>query len=483
MNGSHWTLLVVSLDWVIRLGLILRAIMRRLQVGVSLAWMAVILGFPFLGTGIYLLFGERRLGRMRADRARELHEPYASWLAEFRSRYLEAESRLLPTDLTMARLVNNGSGQPVLPDNALELIPGADLFFERLEADVKAASRSCHLEFYIWSAGGRADALHQALAQAAAHGVRCRVLVDALGSASFLRSPEAAALRSSGVDLRAALPVNLIQGLFRRLDLRLHRKIVVIDGLVGYTGSQNIADPRFFKQNSGVGEWIDAMVRVTGPAVEALAVTFVEDWELETDQGLQSLSETLVDDIQTRGSSLVQVIPSGPNLPRDRMETLIIQSIYDATQEIVLTTPYYVPSESMVEELLAAALRGVVVILVVPAKIDSKLVNLASRAFQGDLADAGVKLALFEGGLLHTKSITIDGRRSLFGSLNLDPRSLQLNFEITLAVYDVSFTKSLRALQQTYLDRSTLLDLDAWKKRPFLLRFAENSARLLGPVI
>ena len=149
----------------------------------------------------------------------------------------------------------------------------------------------------------------------------------------------------------------------------------------------------------------------------------------------------------------------------------------------MLTTPYFVPSESLRMALDSAAGRGVKVILIVPAKVDSRLVRYASQAFQGDLLNAGVRIAKFHGGLLHTKSVTIDRKMSLFGSLNLDPRSLRLNFEISLAVYDENFTKELRALQQSYLDQAELMDLEAWEKRPLKHRVAENCARLLGPLL
>src|SRR5947207_14427837 len=158
-------------------------------------------------------------------------------------------------------------------------------------------------------------------------------------------------------------------------------------------------------------------------------------------------------------------------------------ALYAATREVVLTTPYFVPSESLLTALLSAAGRGVEATLIVPAKVDSRLVHFASRAFQKDLLAAGVRLALFTGGLLHTKSITVDGQFSLFGSVNLDPRSLRLDFEITLAVYDASFTEALRGLQRSYLAGSRFLDLAACRARSAVERFAEGSARLVSPIL
>ena len=483
MNSSDWALVVFAADWLIRLGLSVRVIMRRRPVGVTLAWLSVVLILPFFGAIVYLLFGELRLGRQRAERAARLHEPYRTWLDDLGQRYrLSDEAREVAPDLM--RLIQAGADIPPLPGNALHLIDNFTDIFRSLIADIDAARRSCHLEFYIWTTGGMADEVVEALLRAAGRGVVCRVLVDAVGSKDFLRGPAAERLRQGGVALREALPVSLLRMAFVRSDLRLHRKIVVIDGEIAYTGSQNLVDPRYFKQGAGVGSWVDAMVRVQGPAVEALGVTFLEDWELETGEGLEALEGTHdIHDLPEQGPSAVQVLPSGPNNGPEAMRMILLTALYAAKRELVLTTPYFVPDESMLIALTSAALRGVEVTLIVPAKVDSKLVDLASRAFQGDLARAGVRIQHFEGGLLHTKSITVDGTISLFGSLNLDPRSLQLNFEITLAVYDVTFAADLRALQQSYIDQSTPLDRSAWERRSGLTRFTENAARLAGPLL
>ena len=276
----------------------------------------------------------------------------------------------------------------------------------------------------------------------------------------------------------------MVRLLFVRPDLRMHRKIAVIDGAVAYTGSLNLADPRFFNQSAGVGQWVDAMVRVQGPAVSVLALTFLEDWALETGENLDDIrTNPSVRLLPEAGPAVVQVVPSGPDQRIEAIEQVVLLAIYSATRELVLTTPYFVPSESLLTALLTAAARGVQVTLIVPAKVDSRLVRFASQAHQVDLLAAGVRVALFQDGLLHTKSITVDDRFSLFGSLNLDPRSLRLDFEITLVVYDAAFTRALRQLQQNYLDRSKLLDAETVNARLAVERFAEDTARLAGPLL
>ncbi len=484
LSEASWvTTLVFVADFVVRLALSFRVIMRRLPVGVSLAWLFVVLVFPFFGVGVYLLIGEARLGKKRAARAASIHEPYENWLRELDARAAQWSNHD-PRDHSLATLAQRAVGIPALPGNKLELLGDWESAFQSLLRDIDSAQRTCHLEFYIWNEGGLADEVGEALLRAVQRGVACRVLLDDVGSRPFLRGGWVEKLRSGGVDLHAALPANLLRMAAVRFDLRMHRKIVVIDGRVAYTGSLNLVDPRHFKQEVGVGQWVDAMVRIEGPAVEPLAITFLEDWTLETDISVEELRELGdVHPMRPRGEAVVQVIPSGPVQNPAAMRRILLSAIYEAQRELVLTTPYFVPDDDLVTALISAAHRGVNVTLIVPENVDSRLVHWASRAFLGDLADAGVNVLLFRGGLLHTKSVAIDGETCLVGSLNLDPRSLHLNFEITLAVYDTALTGKLRELQGRYEEMSRVSSSDDWLRRTRRERFLENAARLFGPLL
>jgi cardiolipin synthase len=480
-----WSIALVGLHSAITLAVVVRVIMSNRSVGATLAWIAVLMLFPVLGPGIYLMIGELRLGARRARLVQRL-APVA------RRRFEVLERDEWKIDWTsigkdgqmLAKAGQNMLQVPAVPGNRFELVDSWEEVFERMIEDIDLARVNCDLEFYIWDDAGRAGEVAKALERAVERGVICRVLLDAIGSRDFLRSATARRLMAKGIRIQSALPGGLWRLPFVRFDLRLHRKIVLIDDEIAWTGSLNLVDPRYFKQNSGVGQWVDAMVRIEGPAVEALAITFQADWYVETNSSSPELPDVTGDQlIQPLGTTTIQVLPSGPANYVDAIERLLITAIYSARSELVITTPYFVPSEALQMALVSASLRGVDVTIVLPARVDSVLVRWASRALLDELMQARVTIARFQGGLLHTKSVTIDGNTSLFGSLNMDPRSFRLNFEITLAVFDGRFTSCLRAIQQRYLEQSRPIDATHWRRRSFGTRFIEKAARLLGPLL
>lgn len=481
---SHISILIMPAHVVIIIGLSIRVIMMRRPVGVSLAWLILIFILPFAGAALYLLIGERRMGRRRAERTAALRGEYEEWLRRLPQDVVVDWPHLNPGSLPINRLAEATLGIPAMAGNKLELIDAAEPILRSMIADIDRAKRTCHMEFYIWNEGGTADEVCEALIRAAKRGVMCRVLIDAVGSANFLKSELARCLLKNGIELVAALPVGLIRMVFVRLDLRIHRKIVVIDGEVAYTGSLNLVDPRYFKQEAGVGQWVDAMARVEGPAVQALGLIFMWDWQVETGQDIKALKNTSdLKAVPQAGRANVQVVPSGPGYTVDSIRQLLLMSIYAARSELIMTTPYFVPDESVVTALQSAALRGVNVTIIVPERVDSRLVRYASRSYFNDLLASGVRILRFQGGLLHTKSITVDGEIALFGTVNLDMRSFWLDFEVTLFVYDPDFGSRLRALQQGYVEESNSIDLQAWQKRPGWNRFVENTAQLFSPLL
>lgn len=463
----------------------LRVISQRLYPGTALAWLLLVASLPYVGLALYVLIGERPLGRTRMARLRRFYEGNQFGVhtsAAAASGEARVDALLTPGQHDFARLAQGVLGTPTLIGARLELLDGAPAILSALARDIDAARHTCYLEFYIWNAGGLADQVAEALERAARRGVSCRLLLDAVGSRPFLRGPWPRRLRASGVAVVAALPVGLLRAAFMRLDLRLHRKIAILDGRVAYTGSLNVVDPAYFKASAGVGEWVDAMVRLEGAPAEALEGVFLRDWVAETGR-LPAPIEASDRFPSWAGEAMLHVVPSGPDIPRDTLRRLFLAALYDARREVVITTPYFVPDEAVVLAMESAAQRGVAVTLIVPARVDSRLVRHASRSYYDDLMVAGVRIGQFQGGLLHTKSLTVDGEVTLFGTSNLDIRSLRLNFEVTLIVYDAPLTAAVRALQGRYGDQSTFLDLSEWRGRSRGRRLLENAARLTSPLL
>ena len=242
----------------------------------------------------------------------------------------------------------------------------------------------------------------------------------------------------------------------------------------------NIADPRFFKRDAGVGEWVDAMVRIEGNAAWVLEAISLSLTSLQTGSGFAPPPPPV---LPPAGAGYVQVFPSGPQSERVRIDALLLAAIYAARREIVLTTPYFVPGEALLKAMRSAALRGVRVVLIVPEKIDSRLVRYASEAYHEDVLEVGVTILRLRDGLLHTKSMVVDDEFTIFGTVNLDLRSFELNFEISLIAFDREFAYAMRRLQADYEARSQPLTLDAWQARPRARRLLENAIQMMSPLL
>ena len=462
----------------------LRVIWVRRPAGSAFAWLLLVESLPVVGLVFYLLFGERPIGRERLRRAQAFYGSFPSTAGPRWALDVADLASLSPAQRGLSNLALRSAGLPLLKGSTLALHGGAETILRAIVGDVDAAWESVDMAFYIWNAGGTADAVAGALERAAARGVRCRLLLDALGSKAFLKTGWPARLRAAGISLEAALAVGPLGLALQRADLRLHRKIVVVDERVAYTGSMNLVDPRFFKQDAGVGEWVDAMARIEGPAVAALRAVFLFDWNLQTGEPFAvSTKAAFAARRAVGGAALVQVIPSGPGVDVSANLRILVDAVASACRRIVLTTPYFVPDPALALALQNAAMRGVAVTIILPAVNDSKLVAYASRAFFDELLAAGAQILQFEGGLLHTKSVTIDDSFSLFGTVNLDMRSLHLNFELMLAVYDSGFNAALADLQQGYARKARPLDAAAWRARPSRERLLEGAASLVAPML
>lgn len=462
-------------------GVALRIIFRRQSMSASLAWLLILYIVPFLGAVAYLFFGELQLGQRRAERSETMREPYMRSLRQLTESMHRENDDLPQTPLAIAtqQLLTKRLGIGVLNYYDFTLLKDAGQVFRTLLTDIQAARHSIRMEFYIWYSKGQVNEIEQALIGAAQRGVDVRILADDAGSWSFFFSPACRAMKDAGIKVVPALPVSPWRLALRRVDIRLHRKIIVIDDEIAYTGSMNMADPVEFNRKANVGEWIDAMARFRGSAALGLAKVFAWDWEVETEE--RCLSRIHSD--QHPSQQWLATIPSGPGLGHDLITEVMLCAIYRADRNITICTPYFVPPEPIFVALLQALARGVSVTIVVPRRNDSRLVSWASRAFYDDLLQAGASIHLFRGGLLHTKALIIDEEMAIFGSVNLDVRSLQVNFEISLALFHPTSCRAICELVNTYLEDSESIDPERWHDRPLHARLRERLVFFLSPLL
>ena len=513
----------------------LRIVSVQRNIGVSIAWVAVLYTLPLFGFIAYILLGEPMIGRRyreRVDQASILMNE----MARRENLVFDQGRNLLPVNYQgVSQIGTRWTGLGIFPDHKMQLLTEPSTIFQGLIEDIQGAQRIILMEFYIVYPKGQVLEVIAALAAAAQRGVECHILADSVGSFSFFNSQAHRTLERAGVFVHQSLPVGLFKTLFKRSDLRNHRKIVVIDEHIGYIGSFNLVDPKFFKQNKNVGQWIDVAIRTTSPhfisITTAMAKVVVTDIGAENNDNLDALNQRVnnytrklyvmnptINDLNRRvkvlgdrignldsinllkpsdiGSTsivipkmpivegvLAQLIPSAPQVTAHVIYDTLVTVIHRANKRICITTPYFVPDETLSGALTIAAKRGVEVTIIVPEKVDSFLVQHASQAYYQELLEAGVTIALFKGGLLHTKTVVIDDDYCLFGTVNIDMRSFYLNMEVSLVIYTPEMVAQVADCQAIYLQSCRFLDLEEWTQRHGASRLFDNVVRLFSPLL
>ncbi len=479
---SDLTTIFSWLLFAVHLVILLRALLRPQREPASrIAWFITILVLPVIGALLYLLIGEARVSRRRRDRfavidaslprpegdpeaARELAQgPYAAPFA-------------------LARTVN---GLPPTLGNRAALAADNNAAIAGMVADIDAAQHTVHLCFYIWLTDGSGLALKEALCRAAARGVRVRVLADALGSRRFLRSQHWQDLLRAGVDARMALPVGGIVWTFirGRVDLRNHRKQLIIDNQIAWCGSQNAADPEF-RIKWRYAPWVDLMMRWEGPVARHCQFLFASDWLAEHGDDLTALfAPEPPRPLAAPHHVTAQVIGTGPIQSYPAMTGCFAELIHAARDELVVTTPYFVPDEQLLFALTSAARRGVRVVLVTPRRNDSRVVAGASRSYYRELIGAGVELYEYRPGLLHAKTMVADGAVGLIGSANLDRRSFELNFENNVLFASADLAGQIRARQDQWVAQSERIGAETVKRYNLFRRLWQNLSAMFSPLL
>lgn len=471
-----WSLGILLTEWFIRVAMLF-VVIRRRRPSVAMVWLLVIFFQPWVGIVLYALMGRNRLPRRRSRQ----HARMLDRLREVTRRleklpYVQAPL-LGPVAVAATALARKLSHMPILGGNDLEIVSRTSEVIDRLAADIDLAERHVHLLFYIFEPDESGRRIADALIRAAGRGVACRVLADAVGSRALFQqlAPELAA---AGVEIHEALPVGIFRRRLARLDMRNHRKLAVIDGRIAWTGSQNIINETYGHRDL---VFEDLMVRVQGPIVLELQMVFLADWQFNVAQVLDS--DDILPEPVSRGSMLIQALPSGPNYPTENYQRLVVAALHAAQHRVIITTPYFVPDEAVLQALQTAVLRGVAVEVILPRRSDHWLVCAATRAYHEDLFRIGVRIYLYEKGILHAKTVSIDDKMAMIGSSNFDIRSFALNFEINLVCYGSEVTEKLVAQQRVYRTDSRRLSRRQWRQRSKLHLFGQRVAKLLSPLL
>lgn len=453
-------------EWIIRIGALVVVPLRRSPAATA-SWLLLIFFLPVPGLLLFLMIGRPAFPAWRQARSKALHPYFADIAAR-----IEADA---PGDGGEIEGFAHKLGRlPAAGGNAVELIDDYDGLIDRLIGDVDAAADRIDILVYIFADDAVGRRIADALGRAVRRGVAVRVMFDPVGSHHWRRGT-LKMLHDAGVEVREALPFRLWRRRTRR-DMRNHRKLFVIDGSIGYAGSQNLVAKDF---RPGVVNR-ELVARVCGPAVAAMKAVVGGDWSLESQDDTPPDPVAIPDAV---GHARAQLLPSGADYPLEGFETLLVWQLHRACDRVVLVTPYFIPDEAVLAAMRSAASRGVAVDLVVSAVVDQHVVHLAQCSYYDALLSAGVRIHLFRDFLLHAKNVCIDSRLGIVGSSNVDLRSFQLNEEASLLLYDGESIGALERIQDGYLDGSDGVELAAWRARPKARRLVENIARIMSPLL
>ena len=458
---------------------IARALLRPHREPASrLAWIIAVLALPIGGVILYLLLGETRISGKRRERGKEVESRLPRPPGNHECAGDEScAAHWAP--FALARTVNHLGPTA---GNSARLARDSHSAIGEMIADVDAAAQTLHGCFYIWLADGNGLKLKEAFIRAAKRGVHVRLLADALGSRRLIRSDHWREMRESGCEVRVALPVGnpLWTQTRGRVDLRNHRKLMVVDNRIAWCGSQNCADPEF-RIKARYAPWIDIMSRWEGPVALHCQYLFVSDWISE---GGDDISALLSEPLPVgNGSIVAQVLGTGPTAEFAAMPACFSELIHCAREELVVTTPYFIPDEQLLFALTSAARRRVRTVMLFPKRNDNWIVAAGSRSYYKDLIDAGAEIYEFTPGLLHAKTMVVDRRVGLIGSANLDRRSFELNFENNILFDDPVFACEIRARQDEYLVQCDRVSREDVADYGIARRLWQNLLATLSPML
>ncbi len=454
-------------------------LLERRDPAKTLAWLLILIFLPIVGFILYLVFGRQFRKRRMTAKKKVLNNS----IYPLNTAFAEGKTELTWMTKTKERLINlisNNAEFPATLHNDAKILQDGEQTFAAFCEAIKSAQEYIYLETYILRddhIGGKISGLLKAKAE---KGVKVRVIFDAIGSKD-LSADYLAGMRAAGVLIEPFFPVRM-SILQNKINYRNHRKILVVDGTIGFVGGINIGD-EYLGRDPAIGYWRDNHLRIRGNAVYFLQRIFLQDWYFMTKESLEHSFLRLSAVENGPGDKVVQITASGPDTHWETIMQVYYYAIATAQESIYMASPYFVPNESILTALQTAALSGIDVKILLPAKSDHPLVELAACSYLEELMETGVEIYLYKQGFLHSKLLMIDGVISSVGSANMDQRSFNLNFEVNALIYDNKTTQQLEKSFFEDLQFSEKLDLESFKDRSFRRQLLESGARLLSPLL
>jgi cardiolipin synthase len=481
-------LLVSGIAYVILLiAVCLRIIYDTQSTTKTLSYLLFAVFVPFLGIAFYFFFGinyrNRKMYSKKLTQNDDMAQRVKEHLLKSSDQTLKENKVAVQSNRELAYLLLNDSRSPLTSHNSVKLLINGENKFPELLKALKGAKNHIHIEYYIYEDDDIGTEIGDILVQKAQEGITVRFIYDDFGSSS-IRKKFVERLRENGVKAFPFFKISFLP-FANRINYRNHRKIVVIDGRTAFVGGINVSD-RYINKGDGSLFWRDTHLRVDGPGVYYLQYLFLCDWNFCADETLTS-DETYfpraADFSQTGDNKVVQIAASGPDSETPTILFSLLQAINLATREILITTPYFIPGESLLDALIIASLSGISIKLLVPEKSDSVLVNSAARSYYDDLLKAGVEIYQYKKGFVHAKTLVADRKIAMVGTANMDFRSFDLNFEVNAIVYDPGTANELADVFFEDIKDAEKIDELIWNGRPLLNKLGQKTARLLSPLL
>ena len=448
----------------------------------TLAWLLISIFLPGLGFLLYLIMG-RQFAKTHKYRRKEAlgFEQLEKFMAYNRDAILKDKSFIeeLGDNEKLVKLISKAAYAPLTINNNTTVFEHGEDLFTDIITSLKEAKDHIHLEFYIIRSDQIGTIIKNILLEKAQQGVEIRVIYDGLGSRTLKKS-FIQEMKDNGIHVACYAPFNF-PWITNSLNYRNHRKIIVVDGQIGYVGGMNIGD-EYRRHSDNFTHWRDSHLRIDGEAVHFLQHIFLKDWNFITEQNISD-AKYYPPIKEFEHKELIQIAASGPDTLWEPIMQMYFSMIATANKSIYLTTPYFIPNEGILIALKNAALSGLDVRLLIPGPSDKPFVLKASMTYLGELLEAGVKIYQYKKGFIHSKILIVDGIISSSGTANMDIRSFNLNFEINALIFNQKIAKKLENIFMDDLKNSKEIDYDTYRKRPLSTKLIEAQARLFAPLL